>query len=74
MRRNVYGMHAPIRMLMERKVVLNDPHMPTMPRSNIHLDILMGRDETLDVGDFFGDIETSLPLDIHADMERKLRL
>lgn len=67
--------------------------MPTMPRSNIHLDILMGRDETLDVGDFFGgmmitsweistefhfifcvDIETSLPLDIHADMERKLRL
>jgi proteasome maturation protein len=28
--------------------------MPAMPQSNIHLDILMGRDEALDVGDFFG--------------------
>ncbi|CUA77457.1 proteasome maturation protein [Rhizoctonia solani] len=74
LRRNMYGMHAPVRLLMERKAVFNSPHMPTMPQSNIHLDILMGRDETLDVGDFFGDVETSLPLDIHADMERKLRL
>ena len=65
--------------------------MPAMPHSNIHLDILMGRDEALDVGDFFGgksycfikyygslrfplDMETAPPLDIHADMERKLRL
>ncbi|CAE6529428.1 unnamed protein product [Rhizoctonia solani] len=74
LRRNMYGMHAPIRLLMERKAVFNSPHMPAMPQSNIHLDILMGRDETLDVGDFFGDAETSHPLDIHADMERKLRL
>lgn len=28
--------------------------MPALPQSNIHLDILMGRDETLDVADFFG--------------------
>jgi hypothetical protein len=28
--------------------------MPNISRSNIHLDILMGRDETLDVSDFFG--------------------
>lgn len=65
--------------------------MPAMPHSNIHLDILMGRDEALDVADFFGggfscftqhynylpfftDMETAAPLDIHADMERKLRL
>ena len=27
--------------------------MPAMPQSNIHLDILEGRDETLDVTDFF---------------------
>ncbi|CAE7161702.1 unnamed protein product [Rhizoctonia solani] len=74
LRRNVYGMHAPVRLLMERKAVFKNPHMPAMPQSNIHLDILMGRDETLDVGDFFGDVETSVPLDIHADMEHKLRL
>jgi proteasome maturation protein len=30
--------------------------MPAMPRSNIHLDILEGRDETLDVADFFGEL------------------
>lgn len=29
-------------------------HMPALPRSNIHLDILMGRDELLDVADVFG--------------------
>ena len=27
--------------------------MPALPRSNIHLDILMGRDETVDVTDVF---------------------
>jgi proteasome maturation protein len=27
--------------------------MPAVPQSNIHLDILEGRDETLDVADFF---------------------
>lgn len=27
--------------------------MPALPRSNIHLDILMGRDETLDVSEVF---------------------
>lgn len=30
--------------------------MPGMPRSNIHLDILEGRDEILDVGDFFSEL------------------
>ena len=30
-----------------------DMHMPALPRSNIHLDILMGRDEALDVSEVF---------------------
>ena len=30
--------------------------MPAMPRSNIHLDILEGRDETLDVADLFSEL------------------
>lgn len=29
-------------------------HMPALARSNIHLDILMGRDESVDVNDIFG--------------------
>jgi Proteasome maturation factor UMP1 len=32
---------------------IQTPHMPAMPQSNIHLDILEGCDETLDVTDFF---------------------
>lgn len=71
MLRNLYGVHAPARLLMERKIVaavssrghgvisadgsacVQNPHMPGMGRSNIHLDILMGRDETLDPADLF---------------------
>ena len=64
--------------------------MPAMPRSNIHLDILEGRDETLDVADFFSeflfscntypypstylDFEPHPTTDIHSEMERKQRL
>ena len=29
-----------------------NPHMPILPQSNLHLDILMGRDETLECVDF----------------------
>jgi hypothetical protein len=36
-----------------RVFAVQNPHMPAMPQSNIHLDILEGRDETLDVTDFF---------------------
>ncbi|KZT56319.1 proteasome maturation factor UMP1 [Calocera cornea HHB12733] len=73
MQRNLYGLHAPVRLLMERKAVAQTPHMPAMPRSNLHLDILMGRDEALDVADFMAP-EGPEPVDIHADMEKKLRL
>lgn len=73
MHRNIYGLHAPVRQLMERKIVSYNPHMPAMPRSNIHLDILEGRDETLDVADFFSS-EPYPTTDIHSEMERKLRM
>ncbi|KAF8446336.1 proteasome maturation factor UMP1-domain-containing protein [Boletus edulis BED1] len=74
MLRNLYGVHAPGRLLMERKIVAANPHMPGMGGSNIHLDILMGRDETLDPADFFLGMEQGLPLSLHSDMEKKLRM
>ena len=107
----MFGMGAPMRLMMERKIVstvskanpnswhswlifcpLENLHMPALPRSNIHLDILMGRDEMLDVHDVFLGAqliyalcveelltgctgrEEAPPLDIHAEMERKLRM
>jgi proteasome maturation protein len=66
-------MHAPLRRLMERKIVaqvchptllcnslfgvlitvLQTPHTLSAPNTNLQLDILMGRDETIDVSDIF---------------------
>ncbi|KIL70598.1 hypothetical protein M378DRAFT_94973 [Amanita muscaria Koide BX008] len=74
MKRDIHGMHAPLRLLMERKLVSADHHMPALPRSNLQLDILMGRDDVLEPADVFGGMETALPLDIHKDMEKKVRL
>ncbi|ETW87673.1 hypothetical protein HETIRDRAFT_438065 [Heterobasidion irregulare TC 32-1] len=74
MQREIYGLHLPMRQLMERKLVSANPHMPSFPQSNIHLDILMGRDETIDVADIFGGLESGPPMDIHAEMEKKLRM
>jgi proteasome maturation protein len=61
-----------------------------MSRSNVHLDILMGRDEMIEPADIFGgayvfvlvmpplipfsDEEPVAAIDIHRDMERKFRL
>jgi len=74
LQRNIYGMHAPMRLLMERKIVSHNPHMPALPRSNVHLDILMGRDETIEPFDIFGGMEKDLPLDTHTEMEKKLHM
>ncbi|KAJ7456434.1 proteasome maturation factor UMP1 [Mycena latifolia] len=72
--RNVFGMHAPMRLLMERKIVSASPHMPAMPQSNLHLDILMGCDETIEPVDIFGGMETMPPQNIHQEMEKKLKM
>ncbi|RPD56225.1 proteasome maturation factor UMP1 [Lentinus tigrinus ALCF2SS1-7] len=75
MQRQLFGLHMPMRLMMERKIVSQNPHMPIMPQSNLHLDILMGRDETLECADFMTPAsEMAQPLDIHADMEKKLRM
>ncbi|OCB86433.1 hypothetical protein A7U60_g6554 [Sanghuangporus baumii] len=74
LQRDLYGMGAPIRLMMERKITSTNMHMPALARSNIHLDILTGRDEILDVHDVFQSREEAPPLDIHSDMERKLRM
>ncbi|KAI5120238.1 hypothetical protein M0805_000052 [Coniferiporia weirii] len=74
LQRNIYGVHAPVRLMMERKIVSTNMHMPALSRSNLHLDILMGRDEMLDFGDVFAETEVAPPMDIHGQMERKLRM
>lgn len=76
MMRNTHGLHAPIRMLMERRIVAavsilyksrhplliapQNPHMSLLPQTNLHLDILMGRDETIETADVFAGKKATL--------------
>ncbi|PWN93093.1 proteasome maturation factor UMP1 [Acaromyces ingoldii] len=83
--RNIYGVGAPIRTLMERRIVGHNPHFPALhsthvggPRkglSGLHLDILSGNDETIDPADFLPSDASGGDLhDIHSHMERKHRI
>ncbi|KAF8976312.1 proteasome maturation factor UMP1 [Cyathus striatus] len=73
LQRNIYGMHAPMRLLMERKIVTAGSHLPVMPQSNLHLDILMGRDELIDTADIFLGADGA-PIDLHREMEKRTRM
>ncbi|PPQ72678.1 hypothetical protein CVT26_002894 [Gymnopilus dilepis] len=70
--RNLYGMHAPMRRLMERKIVA--PSLPTFngPQANLHLDILMGRDELIDPADVFLGPDSIPAFDVHKEIQKSL--
>ena len=42
MLRNLQGLHAPLRLVMERKAVQNVGHLPCLHRHNVMLDALTG--------------------------------
>ncbi|KAG6857658.1 hypothetical protein H0H87_010227 [Tephrocybe sp. NHM501043] len=73
LQRNIYGMHAPMRLLMERKIVTQgkNPFADAMAPSNLHLDILMGRDESIEPADIFLGMESGPPLDIQEELRKK---
>ncbi|GAA6009121.1 hypothetical protein JCM11491_005757 [Sporobolomyces phaffii] len=79
--RNMFGLHAPVRQMMERQLVAQSPtpiHVGsggfTRP-SNLGLDILMNRDDELSPGDVLIDrVESAQLQDFHVAMEHKLRL
>ncbi|CAG8595756.1 10900_t:CDS:2, partial [Acaulospora colombiana] len=63
LQRRIYGIHAPVQRL------------PVLPSSNFGLEILMGKDETIDFEDFLNDPELSTEqMDVHASMEHKLNI
>jgi proteasome maturation protein len=49
--RRIFGIHAPVRLLMERSLVSQTRRHPALPSSQLGLDILMGRDESIGVED-----------------------
>lgn len=53
MARNAYGLGAPLRTMMERQIVSSDSGLPQFSHGGFQLDILTGKDTTLDVEHFF---------------------
>ncbi|KAF8660712.1 hypothetical protein AX16_001566, partial [Volvariella volvacea WC 439] len=50
---NTFRMAAPLRALMEHKIVTANLHILVLLQSNIHLDIFMGHNELIEPADFF---------------------
>ncbi|KAJ3386575.1 hypothetical protein HDU92_002387 [Lobulomyces angularis] len=73
--RNIYGLHAPLRLKMER-AILNQPHrIPVMKNSHFGLNTLNGSYMDINFEDFLGDQEYCTDsLDVHAAMEHTLNL
>ncbi|GAA5895500.1 hypothetical protein JCM6882_006271 [Rhodosporidiobolus microsporus] len=87
LQRNMFGLHAPVRLMMERDLVQNSPtpmslsalsgQSFTRPGANLHLDILTGRDEEIRPEDVLVDRAQTASMshgDFHLAMEKKLRL
>ncbi|KAI8051661.1 proteasome maturation factor UMP1-domain-containing protein [Syncephalis plumigaleata] len=71
LQRRIFGIHAPVRQLMEQSIVAKTRRHPTLPSSNLGLDILRGKDETIDVDDIFSDPFMSTEMvDVPAVMAR----
>ncbi|XP_015921411.1 proteasome maturation protein [Parasteatoda tepidariorum] len=50
--RRTQGIHAPLRLIHERNAAKKIQRLPFLPSSNIALETLEGRDETIDMDDF----------------------
>ncbi|KAI9016004.1 proteasome maturation factor UMP1-domain-containing protein [Hyaloraphidium curvatum] len=74
MARDVYGIHAPIRIQMERHLVSQGKAFnPFVASSNLSRDILNGSDDTIEFEDFLGDSDLAPDnVDVHVQMERGL--
>ncbi|KAJ1960026.1 hypothetical protein GGI12_004029 [Dipsacomyces acuminosporus] len=72
MQRRIYGLHAPLRTMMEIQAVKQAPFSLDTGTSRFQLDILTGKDETIDAEDIFSDSsEVELP-DVHLMLSKKL--
>ncbi|XP_014782188.1 proteasome maturation protein [Octopus bimaculoides] len=73
--RKIQGIHAPLRLKMERLAVAKVQHLPCLPSSNVLLDTLMGNDDILEFGDILNTHEFSETMtDPHILMEAQLNI
>jgi len=75
MLRKYEGLHAPLKLAMERHAFKNVGRLACLPSSNAHLDVLSGRDEMIDFSDFLGGHEFSEKLtNPHAVVAKHLNI
>nr|ODN89825.1 proteasome maturation protein [Cryptococcus depauperatus CBS 7855] len=78
LQRNTFGLAVPMKQAMEIKLVQKSPHNPLLDPTplggspNLALEILQGKDETLEVDEFMGGgQDLASVLDVNAVMEKK---
>ncbi|KAG4066012.1 hypothetical protein HA402_001259 [Bradysia odoriphaga] len=75
MLRKFEGLHAPLKLAMERHAFKTVGRLACLPSSNAHLDVLSGRDEMIDFTDFLGGAEYSEKLtNPHAVVAKSLNI
>lgn len=69
------GMHAPLRLMMERDAASHVSRLPFLPSSNLMTDVLTGRDEDIGPADLFNDAsQPEVMGPAHLVVERSLNL
>lgn len=75
MLRNTQGLHAPMRIAMERKAASKIGHLPFLPSSNVMIESLTGRDLEIGPEDIFNTSEfCEVAGQPHAVVEKSLGL
>ncbi|XP_037506954.1 proteasome maturation protein [Rhipicephalus sanguineus] len=73
--RSIQGLHAPMKIMLERKAALQIGRLPFLPSSNTMLEALDGRDETITFEDIYNDFSESEVLrPPHLVMEKHLNM
>jgi len=73
MLRKTQGLHAPLRLQMEKRSLAKVGHLPFLPRSNASLHALTGQDELIGFDDFLGHAnEPEMMGQPHAMVEKNL--
>lgn len=72
--RNTQGLHAPFRLLMERKAASQVCRLPFLPSHHVALDVLTGNDECVGFEDFLGGQEVGSEVmgNPHALVEKRM--
>ena len=71
----MYGKHLPMQLRMESQILSQAQRLPGLPNSNLGLETILGRDETIEFEDYLGDPRMSEhTIDTRAVMEKRLGL